>query len=42
MLKEILQTSFFDNSVLDYLIFIAILLVGILIVRIIKSVICTD
>lgn len=39
MLKEILQTSFFDNSVSDYLIFLAILLLGILVVRIIRSII---
>ncbi|MGB2768452.1 MAG: mechanosensitive ion channel domain-containing protein [Candidatus Zixiibacteriota bacterium] len=39
MFKEILQTSFFDNRVLDYLIFLAILLLGILVVRIIRSII---
>lgn len=39
MLKEILEITFLQNSVLDYLIFLATLLVGILIVRIIKSVI---
>jgi len=39
MLKDILEITFLQNSVLDYLIFLAILLVGILVVRIIKSVI---
>ena len=39
MLKDILEISFFQNSVLDYLIFLATLLVGILVVRLIKSII---
>ena len=39
MLKEFLDVTFFQNSVLDYLIFLAILLVGILVVRIIRSII---
>ena len=39
MLKDILEMSFFQNSVLDYLIFLATLIVGILVVRIIKSVV---
>ena len=39
MLKDILEMSFFENSVLDYLIFLATLVVGILLVRIIKSIV---
>ncbi len=39
MLKDILEITFLQNSVLDYLIFLATLLVGILIVRIIKNII---
>jgi len=39
MLKDILEITFLQNSVLDYLIFLAILLVGILVVRIIRSII---
>ncbi|KPL00525.1 MAG: mechanosensitive ion channel protein MscS [candidate division Zixibacteria bacterium SM23_73_3] len=39
MLKEILEVTFLQNSVLDYLIFLLTILVGILIVRIIKALI---
>lgn len=39
MLKEILEITFLQNRVLDYLIFLATLVVGILVVRIIKSVV---
>ncbi len=39
MLKDILEITFLQNSVLDYLIFLATLLIGILIVRVIKSII---
>ncbi len=39
MLKDILEITFLQNSVLDYLIFLLTLLVGILVVRIIKSIV---
>jgi small-conductance mechanosensitive channel len=39
MLKDILEITFLQNSVLDYLIFLLTLLIGILVVRIIKSII---
>ncbi|MFQ6002902.1 MAG: mechanosensitive ion channel family protein [Candidatus Zixiibacteriota bacterium] len=39
MFKDILEISFLQNRVLDYLIFLATLIVGILFVRILKSII---
>jgi small-conductance mechanosensitive channel len=39
MFKDILEITFLQNRILDYLIFLAALLVGILLVRIIKSII---
>ncbi len=39
MFKDILQISFFQNSILDYLIFLSIFFIGILAVRILKSII---
>jgi len=39
MFKDILQISFFQNSILDYFIFLSILFIGILSIRIFKSII---
>jgi small-conductance mechanosensitive channel len=39
MLKDILEITFLQNSVLDYLVFLLTFVVGILIIRIIKSII---
>jgi len=39
MLKDILQKSFLQNSIQDYLLFLSILIVGILLIRILKGVV---
>ena len=39
MLRDVLEISFLQNRVLDYLIFLAALLVGIFVIRIIKSIV---
>jgi hypothetical protein len=39
MFSDVLQRSFLQNSVLDYVIFLAAFLIGILIIKIIKSIV---
>ncbi len=39
MFKDILQISFFQNSIIDYLIFLSILFIGMISIRILKSLI---
>jgi len=39
MFKNILQISFLQNRILDYLIFLSILFIGIFTIRILKSIV---
>jgi small-conductance mechanosensitive channel len=39
MFEEVLQRSFFQNSVLDYIIFLSIFIIGIILIRILKGVV---
>ena len=39
MLKDILSTSFLDNRISDYILFILIFIAGILVIRILKNII---